>query len=144
MKKPENKLERMKGVYTALFVADTESLKSQFPPKHAKVFLHHSTIEFQPFDLNDVNVGKHARIKILGRAYDEKGDALLVENPKSKNNNPHITVSCAEGVSAVYSNELLEKAIVNGSLEILETPVEIEVVEGYSKGGKDTISKDSE
>lgn len=143
MEKPENKQERMKGVYTALFVADTESIKSQFPPKHPRVFLHHSTIEFQPFNLDDVNVGEHTKIKILGRAYDEKGDALLVENPKTKNKYPHITVSCADGVSPVYSNELLEKAVASGSIEIFETPFEIDVIEGYSSGGKDFIAKDS-
>ncbi len=85
MEKPENKQERMKGVYTALFVADIEKIKSQFPPKHAKVFAHHSTIEFQPFNLNDINIGEESKIKIIGRAYDEKGDALLVENTKTKN-----------------------------------------------------------
>ncbi|MEI6144365.1 MAG: hypothetical protein WCP91_02090 [Candidatus Berkelbacteria bacterium] len=143
MEKPEINEERMKGVYTALFVADIESLKAQFPPKHSGVFLHHSTIEFQPFNLDDVNIGEHTTIKILGRAHDDKGDALLVENSRSKNKYPHITVSCADGVPPVYSNELLEKAITDGSIEIFDSPYEIEVIEGYSSGGKDFISEDS-
>jgi hypothetical protein len=141
MEKSENRLERIKGVYTALFVVDIESLKLKFPPKHVNVFLHHSTIEFQPFNLNDLHIGQRVKIKLVGRAYDEKGDALLVENPKSKNKYPHITVSCADGVSPVYSNELLERSVLQGTLEILDIPIEIEVVEGYSKDGKDILSE---
>jgi len=81
-------------------------------------------------------------MKIIGRAYDEKGDALLVENPKSKNKYPHITLSCAEGVSPVYSNELFEKASVLNTIEYFNNPEEIEVIEGYSNGKKDFVTKD--
>jgi len=124
-------------MYTAEFVKNPGELLKRFPPKHKKVFGHHSTIAFKPANLNGIEMGKNFSIKIIARAYDEKGDAILVENPKSNNKYPHITLSCAEGVSPVYSNELLEKAIEAGSLEYLSEPEEVEVVEGYSDGKDD-------
>lgn len=79
-------------------------------------------------------------MKIIGRAQDEKGDALLVENKKSSNAHPHITLSCAEGVSPVYSNELIEKAIATNTVEYFQEPVGIDVIEGYSDGKQDIVS----
>ena len=79
--------------YSAWFVTDPEKLKKDFPPKHAKVFAHHSTIAFKPESDAGLEVGKQVTIKVLGRASDDKDDALLVENPKSKNEFPHITLS---------------------------------------------------
>lgn len=90
-------------VYTAEFVKDPDVLLKRFPPKHEKIFAHHSTIEYQPQDLNYIEVGKENSIRIIGRAWDEFGDDLLVENPKSKNKYPHITLSRAEGAPLLYS-----------------------------------------
>ena len=135
----ENK-EKISVMYTAEFVKDMEVLLKKFPPKHPKVFGHHSTIAFKPSSLDGIEIGKETVMKVVGRAYDEKGDALLVENPKSNNAHPHITLSCAKGVSPVYSNELIEKAVVDGTVEYFESPVEIDVIEGYSDGKKDILS----
>jgi hypothetical protein len=44
--------------FTALFVKDIEDLLKRFPPKHKKIFGHHSTIEFQPNSLDGIEVGK--------------------------------------------------------------------------------------
>ena len=126
-------------VYTAEFVVDKENLIKKFVPKHEIVFGHHSTIAFKPGSLNGIEVGKKSLMKIIGRAFDEKGDALLVENLKSNNEYPHITLSCINGVSPVYSNELFKKAVENGTVEYFENPDEIEVVEGYSDGKQDII-----
>ncbi len=79
--------------FTAFFVKDIQDLLKRFPPKHKKIFGRHSTIEFQPNNLDDIEVGKEYAIKVLGRAWDEFGDDLLVENLKSKNKYPHITLS---------------------------------------------------
>ncbi len=128
--------------YSAFFVKDIPDLLKRFPPKHKKVFGHHSTISLKPINLYEIEIGKETVIKIIGRAYDEKGDALLVENPKSKSKYPHITLSCAEGVSPVYSNELFEKASVSNTIEYFNNPEEIEVIEGYSDGKKDFVAKD--
>ncbi len=127
-------------LYTAEFVKNPEELLKKFSPKHKKVFGHHSTIAFKPVNLNGIEVGKESLIKIIARVFDERGDALLVENPKSQNKYPHITLSCAEGVSPVYSNELIEKTVTSGKLEYFDTPDEVEVVEGYSDGKNDYIN----
>lgn len=114
---------------------------AQFPPKHGKVFAHHSTIAFKPPTLDGVEVGKETPLNIIGRVSDEKGDALLVENLKSNNGHPHITLSCAEGVSPVYSNEMIEKAIAAGQVNYFESPVTIDVTEGYFDGKADVVTK---
>jgi len=126
-------------LYTAKFVKDRDFLLKKFPPKHDKIFAHHSTIAFKPANLDGINIGQKSLVKIVGRAFDEKGDALLVENQKSTNENPHITLSCAEGVKPVYSNELIKKAIESGTVEYFKNPEEIEVVEGWSDGKNDFI-----
>ncbi len=127
-----NSKEKSKPKYTALFVENIPALLGQFPPKHVVAHGHHSTITFAPKTLDGIEMGKKSSLKIIGRAYDEKGDALLVENLKSTNKHPHITLSCAEGVSALYSNELIEKAIASNSVEYFETPVEVATIEGYT------------
>ena len=85
-------------------------------------------------------MGRKTKLKIIGRAYDEKGDALLVEDIKSENKYPHITLSCAEGVKPVYSHELIERASEDGSIDYFSSPKEIEVIEGYSDGKNDFMS----
>jgi len=137
----ENNKEKPFINYTAEFVKDTPSLLKQFVPKHEKVFGHHSTIAFKPDNLDQIEIGKEYKLKVIGRVFDDKGDALLVDNNKSNNKYPHITLSCAAGVSPVYSNELIEKAVAAGTVEYFQNPFEIEVVEGYSSGGKDIVSK---
>jgi len=117
--------------FTALFVKDRDALLKRFPPKHGKIFADHSTIEFKPRSLEGIEIGKEYSIKIIGRAYDEFGDDLLVENPKSKNKYPHITLSRAENAPALYSNILFEKAISSHTIEYF-TNEAVTVIEGYS------------
>jgi len=116
--------------YSGLFVRDIPDLLKRFPPKHNKVFGHHSTIGYRPLNLDGIEVGKEQAIKIIGRAYDEKGDALLVENPKSKNKYPHITLSRSEDAPPLYSEQLFDKAIESKTLEYF-TNKKVEVVEDY-------------
>ena len=127
-------------VYTALFVQDVRSLLEQFAPKHAITYGHHSTIAFKPKNLAGIEIGKTSMILIIGRASDERGDALLVRNPRSNNEIPHITLSCADGVKPFYSNELLKKSLADGGVERFSEPIEIEVVEGYFDGKTKVIS----
>lgn len=117
--------------FTALFVKDTEDLLKRFQPKHKKVFGHHSTVEFRPENLDGIEIGKEYNIKIIGRAFDEFGDDLLVENPKSKNKYPHITLSRGENAPPLYSNTLFDKAIVSNEIEYF-TDEKVKVIEGYS------------
>lgn len=129
-------------IYTAQFVRNIPALLAAFPPKHPKVFAHHSTIAFKPSDLDGIELGKETVIKIIGRVTDEKGDVLLVENIKSNQKYPHITLSCAEGVPPMYSNELIEKAVASGTVEYFAEPYEIEVAEGYFDGKNDVTAKE--
>ncbi len=122
-------------LYTALFVKDVDGLLKRFPPKHKKVFGNHSTIEYKPENLDGIEIRKEYKVKIIGRAWDEFGDDLLVENPKSKNRYPHITLSRGEGAPQLYSKILFEKAITSNSIEYFNGE-EVEVVEGYSDGNK--------
>jgi len=119
--------------FTALFVKDIEGLLKRFPPKHKKVFGHHSTIEFEPENLDGIEVGKEYSIKIIGRAHDEFGDDLLVENSKSKNKYPHITLSRGENAPPLYSKILFEKTVTSNCIECFNNE-EVEVIEGYSDG----------
>ena len=129
-------------MYSGLFVTNIDELVSLFPPKHGKVFAHHTTTEFMPKSNEGIEIGKEQKLKIIGRASNEKGDALLVENPKSKNKYPHITLSCAEGVSPVYSNQLFEEAAQNGTIEYFPEPVFIDVIEGYENGNRKAVVTD--
>ncbi len=129
----------IKVIYTAEFVEDTEDLLNKFPPKHKKVYGHHSTIAFRPNDLNGIEIGNKSIMKVIGRVYDEKADAILVENPKSNKKYPHITISCAEGINPLYSDEMIEKAILANSIEYFESPIEISVTEGYFDGVNDVL-----
>ena len=122
----------MKNIkYTALFVNNPEKLLALFIPKHVKVYGHHSTIEYRPKNIENLEFGKKCLLKIIGRATDEKGDALFVVNPKSENEFAHITLSCREDTKPIYSNILLEKAYIDATLEIFDEPVYIAVTEGY-------------
>jgi hypothetical protein len=121
------------ALYTASFITDKESLLKKFPPIHENVYATHSTIAFMPeTDLDGIEVGKIEKMKIIGRVSDKYGDALLVENPKSANAHPHITLSCADGVEPQYSNQMIEEAAEKGEITYFKQPYkEIEVVEGY-------------
>lgn len=125
--------------YTALFIDNPSKLLEKFPAKHPKVYANHSTNEYKPKSLEDLELGKKQYLKIIGQAYDQKCFALLVENKKSKNKFPHITISCAEDIAPVYSNELLEKSAKNGSLERFKEFLFIEVTEGYVDLNKNII-----
>lgn len=125
--------------FTALFVKDIADLLKRFPPKHAQIFGYHSTIEFQPENLDGIEIGKEQTIKILGRAWDEFGDDLLVENSKSKNKYPHITLSRGENPPPLYSKILFEKAIASNNIEYFDNET-VEVIEGYSDGERDILN----
>ncbi len=57
---------------------------------------------------------------------------LLVENKKSVNSNPHITLSTAEGIDPFTSNAEIKKAREEGNVIAMNNSVE--VTEGYFNG----------
>lgn len=107
-----------KIIYVGLFLTEEsrKKLLALFPPKHPKVTADHLTMAFKPSaqvmeSLNPM-LGMKVRLHLLHYASDEKGQAVSVQKgslPYCENEHPHITISCADGVSPVYSNELLEK-----------------------------------
>lgn len=152
MSPKESLPKKLEGLYTALFIKNVEDLKRMFPPKHENIFAHHITLSFEPNDLNNISVGKETKVKIVGRVSDGKGDALLVRlydgqtGLAIKNKNLHITLSTSNNeknkrIPPVYSNELIKNALENNEVEIIDPPVEIDVIEGYSVKGKD-VTKD--
>ncbi len=120
-------------IYTALFVDDSELLKQKYPPVHKNEFYHHSTISFKPKEgEKGVNIGEKYSIKIIGRVKSDLVDVLLVDNKKSLNKNPHITLSTAEGIKPFKSNEEIAKAIdANNVISIDDS---VDVTEGYFNG----------
>lgn len=124
-------------IYHALFVDEPHKLRRLFKPVHPNNFYHHSTIEFKPKDASNIEMGKKVSLPIIGRITTDKVDALLVSNPKSKNKYPHITLSTANGVSPVKSNEAFEthpELIVK-----YDKPIYIDTTEGYYDNNTVTI-----
>lgn len=136
--KQEQKGDMSNVYYTAYFVDNPAELLRQFSPKHKHVYAHHSTNAYKPESLEGVVVGEKVKLKILGRVYDEKCDALIVENSKSKNSHPHITLSCADGIPPVCSNTLLEHATLEQK-ELFSEPIYVDVTEGYVVKNEDVI-----
>ena len=134
-----NYVYNKKIIYTAYFVMYPEKLLHIFPPKHTKIFAHHLTIAFKPNSLENIEIGKKSILKIIGRVFDEKGDALLVKTDKSNKKYPHITISCNQFIDPIYSDEMIERAFKNNTVEFLDSPIEIEVIEGYFDGENDII-----
>jgi hypothetical protein len=90
-------------IYSAIFV-DENQLKQKYPPKLKNEYYHHSTIEFKPTEISNIEIGKETNLKIIGRLTTNKVDVLLVENALSKNKYPHITLSTSDGIKPFESN----------------------------------------
>ena len=124
-------------LYTAEFVMNKEELLEIFPPKHENVYGDHSTNEFMPDNIDNLEDGRETEMLVIARISDDKGDAVLVENPKSNNIHPHITISCAKETAPFYSNEMIKKALVDQDPSVkiewidTNTPIAIKVREGW-------------
>lgn len=93
--------------------SDQNYLKRMRCVAHPRLFCHHVTVAFNP-TLEQIAqftplIGRRFVFNATSLVTDEKGQAMRVEGVPSLNKHPHITISCAEGVSPVYSNELLDK-----------------------------------
>jgi Fungal tRNA ligase phosphodiesterase domain len=127
-----------KIIYSALFVDDINALKRMFAPVFQNVFYHHSTIEFAPKDATNIEVGKKVELQVIGRITTDRVDALLVNNTKSKNKHPHITLSTANGVKPVESNDAFE--LEPTKLRMFNQPFTIATTEGYYADNKEVKS----
>jgi hypothetical protein len=87
-------------------------------PLLAKHFAHHMTIQLGPkqADLEALPLGEKVKLKVVGWAADEKGQAVAVDcSVKSTRAHPHITVACSTTGKPMYSNELLSKGVTRVS-----------------------------
>lgn len=106
----------MKTIYwAALLTKDSHNiLLKTFPPLHDKVYAEHITLAFSPNkEVEDgfaAIIGNEVCIEVIGYAFDDNGQAIVVNGvDRLDGETTHITISCAEGIKPVYSNELLEK-----------------------------------
>ncbi len=85
--------------------------------QHEHPHLHHCTIQFGTDTIvDDSVVGRPVDLAVIGYCRDEYAAAFLVGECMSTNTQPHITVSCADGVKPFYSNQMLSRP--KGELEI--------------------------
>ena len=117
--------------YSAYFIDNPQDLLNMFKTDLSVIYAHHSTNRYKPDNLDDVEIGKKVKLKIIGRAKDDKCDVLLIENNKSENQYPHITLSCVKGVPPMYSNQLLENADKDGHIEYFSDEKYVDATEGY-------------
>ena len=93
--------------------ASQEKLREVFPPRHKKEFYHHLTVVFKPeediYETFKPHFGSEVTMSVMGEVFDGKGQAALVSCNLSRNNHPHVTLSCSEGIAPNYSNQMLEE-----------------------------------
>lgn len=123
-------LDGQSGVFVSatLTPESQQLLLERVPPVHPFVHAHHMTIAFDPpveryADVYEPMIGKNVVLRVVGVAQDDRGQAVAVEG-QSENKAPHITISCADGVPAKYSNELLSKGWTPVSSFELQATVE--------------------
>jgi len=94
-------------IFTAQNVDNPEELMRKYPSILPNKYYHHSTNKFgkQPFDKRE---GQKLNLHIIGRLITDKVDALVVENPNSNNEIPHITLATNNGIKPFQSNEELK------------------------------------
>tara|TARA_R100000951_G_scaffold10686_2_gene8996 strand:+ start:107 stop:8230 length:8124 start_codon:yes stop_codon:yes gene_type:complete len=126
-------------VYTAQVVNNVPNLKKMFPPVHPNEHYHHSTNQFKPESLEGFELGKGEDLKIVGRLTTDKVDTLIVDNKKSNNKHPHITLSTAENVKPFASN----KEIAENLDKIVWFDAKVPVTQGYFNGTSTITSQES-
>jgi len=103
-------------VGVVLDAASVAALHEAVPPRHPTVTLqNHVTLCFEPTTTEWLPLlGTRCALRVVSEASDARGQAITVaiESPKvsallSDGRTPHITISTADGVEAVYLNELL-------------------------------------
>ena len=96
-------------IYNAVRLTNesVELLKNRFPPVHPNEFYHHMTINFGVKEYPET-LGETVELTVVGYKEDESAQAVVVTGISSKNKIPHITLSTAEGVKPVYSNQMLQ------------------------------------
>lgn len=117
--------------YLAAFLTkmSKQRLLRDFPAVHDDIRADHMTIQFAPSEAEAacLQIGKKVKLKVVGYAEDDKGQAVVVvpKGVRSERPIPHITISTIPGVGAIYSNNLLAagyEPVVGPTLEaVLDT-----------------------
>ena len=107
--------------YTAAFLpaATSAAIRAAYPKRHVNAYEDlHCTLMYKP-DASHLErlvpmVGMHLTLEVIEEVADDKGHALRIRLPDAlaalcTNAHPHVTLSTAHGISAVYSNELLAR-----------------------------------
>lgn len=122
----------MRIIYNAYVLTPDAQRKLMeiFPPKHNNTFYHHMTINFGVQKLPK-NLGWISELTVIGYAEDDKGQAVVIQEARADGGVSHITLSCAEGVKPVYSNELLAKGWDKISPFSLEAQIQSYTSDGW-------------
>jgi hypothetical protein len=132
-----------KVVYSGHFVQNRDELLQQLPPAISEdgsaIHAHHVTKEFQPAGgLDGVEVGRERTLQITGHVVAEGIHAAIIQeqegDPLTANKHAHITIATAPGVAPAKSNEVVAKAISDGTVVPIEPPITVHTVEGYYDG----------
>ena len=117
-------------IFTAQNVDNPNELMAKYPSELPNKYYHHSTNKFgrQPFDKRE---GEKMTLHIIGRLTTDKVDALVVENPNSDNDIPHITLATNIGIKPFQSNEELK--LYKNQIKPLDDYVETTFTNNMSK-----------
>ncbi|KAG2783477.1 hypothetical protein PC116_g18101 [Phytophthora cactorum] len=117
--------------YLGLFLDDNSQQKmlSQIPLAHPNKLADHVTLFYRPNKqyTRDAELGAAFPVRGVEVVQDEHAQTLRVELDERlplqvRNKIPHITMSTKDGVSASYSNDLLEST--SGTRTMLDPPIE--------------------
>lgn len=129
-------------VYIANFVKNPKELKNKYKPVHENEFYHHSTVEFKPkITIDEIKdeIGKEEKLEITGRLTTENVDVLIVKNPRSKNNYPHITLSTSNKNGKKIPPFQSNSEIKNNLDKIEKINDSVETIFGFFNGKKDIL-----
>lgn len=116
--------ETRKVIYSGIFLTpeSREHLLKAIPAMHPQVHAGHVTLVFRPtakhLEALEAHIGKVVGVRVVAAASDERGQAVRVVPPAAlvvaservvDRRALHVTISCAAGISPVYSNELLAR-----------------------------------
>ncbi|GMF09099.1 unnamed protein product [Phytophthora lilii] len=118
--------------YLGLFLNESskEKLLTEIPLLHPNKVADHVTLFYRPNKqyVRDAEVGASVIVRGVEVIHDRHGQTLRVEIDERlplqvRNKVPHITMSTQDGVSAAYSNDLLENAAATRT--IVDPPIEL-------------------
>ena len=78
---------------------------------HSRIHCHHVTLTYGENELPNL-LGETINMRVVRYVVDKKGECVEVsldnfDWPYACGRYPHVTISCAEGVSAAHSNDML-------------------------------------